>query len=110
MEYASPMMVWTQDDKGDFKGHMIGPHNGHGIGFGDLNNDGRSDIVIGTGWYMKDQKVTHMHAHGSSINKAGPKGFLVLHWSAMSMAMERMICFGVMGMIMAFLHGFPGHR
>ena len=37
---AAPAMVWSQDDKGDFKGHMIGPHNGHGIGFGDLNNDG----------------------------------------------------------------------
>ena len=48
-----------------------------------------------------------MHVHGSSINKAGPKGFLAQYWSAMSMVMERMICFGVMGMITASLHGFP---
>ena len=51
----APMMVWNQDDKGNFKGYMIGPHNGHGIGFGDLNNDGRSDIVIGTGWYERPE-------------------------------------------------------
>jgi len=31
--------------------HEIGTVNGHGIGFGDLNNDGRSDIVFGLGWY-----------------------------------------------------------
>lgn len=33
------------------KGHTIGDVNGHGIGFGDLNNDGRDDIVFGLGWY-----------------------------------------------------------
>lgn len=33
---------------------VIGPTgNGHGIGFGDVNNDGREDIVVGTGWYER---------------------------------------------------------
>lgn len=32
---------------------MIGASTGHGIGFGDLNNDGRSDILVGTGWYER---------------------------------------------------------
>jgi hypothetical protein len=32
-------------------GHNIGPLNGHGIGFGDINNDGRGDILVGMGWY-----------------------------------------------------------
>ena len=49
----APTIVWYQDEKGKFKGHTIGPQSGHGIGFGDLNNDGRSDIVIGTGWYER---------------------------------------------------------
>ena len=51
----APTIVWYQDDKGKFKSHTIGPQSGHGIGFGDLNNDGRSDIVIGTGWYERPE-------------------------------------------------------
>ena len=34
-------------------GHPIGSVNGHGIGFGDINNDGRDDIVFGLGWYER---------------------------------------------------------
>lgn len=34
--------------------HVIGESaNGHGMAFGDLNNDGREDIVISTGWYER---------------------------------------------------------
>jgi len=32
-------------------GHKIGEKNGHGIGFGDLNHDGRDDILVKEGWY-----------------------------------------------------------
>ena len=32
-------------------GHTIGDINSHGVGFGDLNNDGRKDLLFGLGWY-----------------------------------------------------------
>lgn len=35
--------------------HAIGPVNGHGVGFGDVNNDGREDLVFGLGWYERPE-------------------------------------------------------
>jgi hypothetical protein len=32
-------------------GHTVGATNAHGIGFGDLNDDGRKDILFGSGWF-----------------------------------------------------------
>ncbi|MBI5771105.1 MAG: VCBS repeat-containing protein [Verrucomicrobia bacterium] len=37
---------WTIQPGGPFV-------NGHGIGFGDINGDGRDDIVYGNGWYER---------------------------------------------------------
>ncbi len=32
-------------------GHTIGAVSGHGVGYGDINNDGRLDLLFGLGWY-----------------------------------------------------------
>ena len=37
--------------------HVIGVDgNTHGMGFGDINNDGREDILIATGWYERPEE------------------------------------------------------
>lgn len=36
--------------------HVVGMDgNSHGMGFGDINNDGREDILIATGWYERPE-------------------------------------------------------
>ena len=70
----NPLIAWSFDLPGDdndgtdeteidgpkLVGHRLGNSTGHGIGFGDLNNDQRSDIWVGTGWYEcpPDQTLT----------------------------------------------------
>ncbi len=57
---ANSTIIWTfgqQQQQGKtvpvLEGHSIGSLNGHGVGFGDLNNDGRQDIAFGLGWYER---------------------------------------------------------
>lgn len=44
--FGNPMMAGT----------FVGKQNSHGVGFGDINGDGRIDIVFDGGWYEQPEK------------------------------------------------------
>lgn len=55
---GKPSIIWHLSGKGGdqrWDAHAVGPKSGHGIGFGDLNNDGRDDIIFGGGWYERPE-------------------------------------------------------
>ncbi|MFN3168489.1 MAG: FG-GAP repeat domain-containing protein [Phycisphaeraceae bacterium] len=57
-----PTLIWYQNEQGDYVSHTVGPKSGHGIGFGDLNNDGRDDIIFGGGWYEQPEEGPYAKA------------------------------------------------
>lgn len=45
-------LCWYENDRGTFTRRVIGPEGDkHGLGFGDINGDGRKDVVTIDGWY-----------------------------------------------------------
>jgi hypothetical protein len=56
----NPVLVWqleTKEKKPTAARQLVGADGqGHGMGFGDINNDGLPDIVTATGWYQRPEK------------------------------------------------------
>jgi hypothetical protein len=53
---GKPQLLWRfqfQKETPTMSKSMIGKKNGHGIGFGDVNGDGREDILFLQGWYER---------------------------------------------------------
>ena len=52
----NPQLLWKvirKDKEPTLEKCTVGGCNGHGIGFGDVNGDGREDILFGNGWYER---------------------------------------------------------
>lgn len=59
--YTDPMadLCWYENDEGEFTKHLIHREvERHGIGLGDINGDGRKDVITVKGWFEapKDYK------------------------------------------------------
>lgn len=56
----NPMLFWelkTGGDEATLNRYVVGASNGHGIGFGDINGDGREDLLFQSGWYERPEDV-----------------------------------------------------
>lgn len=47
---GKPLTYFTMTGPGTFRQTIVAPNQAHGLGFGDINGDGRGDFVISDGW------------------------------------------------------------
>lgn len=47
---GQPLKYLKLTSPGQFETVVVAPTQGHGLGFGDVNNDGRSDFIVSDGW------------------------------------------------------------
>src|SRR4051812_28969037 len=51
-------LTWYEVKNGQFEKHVVSPKSyGHGIGAGDVNRDGRTDILTPKGWFEAPNDV-----------------------------------------------------
>ncbi len=45
-----PLHYFKLEGPGEFVRYEVGDHKSHGLGFGDINGDGRGDLIVSNGW------------------------------------------------------------
>ncbi len=74
---AKAPLTWYEVRDGSFVAHAIADHSfGHGIGAGDVNKDGRNDIITPAGWFEapQDPRTGTWTFHGDF--QLGDTGFI----------------------------------
>ena len=74
---AKAPLTWYEARNGEFVPHVVADQSfGHGIGAGDVNKDGRNDIIVPTGWFEApaDPRTGNWNFHGDF--KLGETGFI----------------------------------